>query len=40
MLSVTEMKQRLEKAYFAIYNVGIRQIDPKNYELINFECFE
>lgn len=29
-----------EKAYFAIYNVGIRQVDSKNYELINFECYE
>jgi hypothetical protein len=29
-----------EKAYFAIYNVGIRQIDTKYYELINFERYE
>ncbi len=29
-----------EKAYFAIYNVGIRQIDLNNYELINFESYE
>ncbi len=29
-----------EKAYFAIYNVGIRQIDSKNYEIINFERYE
>lgn len=29
-----------DKAYFAIYNVGIRQINQKNYELINFESYE
>jgi hypothetical protein len=28
------------KAYFAMYNVGIRQIDAKNYELVNFEINE
>ena len=26
--------------YFAIYNVGMRQIDPEHYEIINFECNE
>ena len=27
-------------AYFAIYNVGIRQIDFNNYEIINFDTHE
>jgi hypothetical protein len=37
---LNNIRKEGDKAYFAIYNVGIRQIDPKNYELINFECNE
>lgn len=37
---LNNIRKEGDQAYFAIYNVGIRQLDPKNYELINFECYE
>ena len=37
---LNNIRKEGDKAYFAIYNVGIRQIDSKNYELINFESYE
>jgi hypothetical protein len=37
---LNNIRREGDKAYFAIYNVGIRQIDSKNYELINFESYE
>jgi hypothetical protein len=37
---LNNIRKEGEKVYFALYNVGIRQIDSKNYELINFETNE
>ena len=37
---LNNIRREGDKAYFAIYNVGIRQTDSKNYELINFESYE
>lgn len=37
---LNNIRREGDKAYFAIYNVGIRQVDSKNYELINFESYE
>ena len=37
---LNNIRKEGDKAYFAIYNVGIRQVDSKNYELINFESYE
>jgi hypothetical protein len=37
---LNNIRKEGDLSYFAIYNVGIRPIDNKNYELINFECYE
>jgi hypothetical protein len=37
---LNNLRKEGEKTYFAIYHVGIRPINSKNYEIINFECYE
>ena len=37
---LNNLRREGEKAYFAIYNVGIRQIGANKYEITNFESNE